>query len=60
MCVPKAKAHQLNDKQLFRDCGNILQSMKQYTEAAVFFEKGQQYDKAVTIYLQSKLPNSEI
>lgn len=43
-----------NDKQLFRDSGAILESMKQMQEAAMLYEKGQQYDKAVAIYLQTK------
>jgi WD repeat-containing protein 19 len=42
------------DKQVFRDCGAILEGMKQFQEAAMLYEKGQQYDKAAGIYLQSK------
>jgi WD repeat-containing protein 19 len=44
----------MNDKLLFRECGAILESMKQFQEAAMLYEKGQLFDKAVGIHLQSR------
>lgn len=48
-----AAALAANDIQLFRDCGQILESMKQYQEAASLYERAKQYEKAAGIYLQS-------
>ncbi|XP_064419402.1 WD repeat-containing protein 19 isoform X2 [Latimeria chalumnae] len=39
---------------LKKDCGAILESMKQYSEAAQLFEKGQYYDKAASVYIRCK------
>ncbi|OXB83779.1 UNVERIFIED_CONTAM: hypothetical protein H355_002991, partial [Colinus virginianus] len=39
---------------LKRDCGAILESMKQFSEAAQLYEKGQYYDKAASVYIRSK------
>jgi WD repeat-containing protein 19 len=40
-----------NDEQLCRDCGAILESLKQFTDAAQLYEKGENYDKAAQIYI---------
>eukprot|EP00163_Fabomonas_tropica_P013367 TRINITY_DN2487_c0_g1_i2.p1 TRINITY_DN2487_c0_g1~~TRINITY_DN2487_c0_g1_i2.p1 ORF type:complete len:1366 (-),score=364.25 TRINITY_DN2487_c0_g1_i2:113-4210(-) len=42
------------DKQLCRDCGLILESMKQLTDAAALFEKADMDEKAAAIYIQLK------
>ncbi|XP_030643578.1 WD repeat-containing protein 19 [Chanos chanos] len=39
---------------LKKDCGAILESMKQYPEAAQLYEKGQFYDKAASVYIRCK------
>ncbi|GCB62944.1 hypothetical protein scyTo_0007313 [Scyliorhinus torazame] len=39
---------------LKRDCGVILESMKQFSEAAQLYEKGQYYDKAASVYIRCK------
>ena len=47
-------ALQSNDLRLCRDCGVILEGMKQYSDAAALFEKGQLPEKAAQIYILSK------
>jgi WD repeat-containing protein 19 len=47
-------ATESQDKQLCRECGAILESMKQYADAAILYEKGEQYEKAVQIFIMSK------
>ena len=49
-----AMAQNSGDKQLCRDCGAILAGLRQYSDAAGLYELGEQYDKAVDIYIQSK------
>ncbi|NP_001253801.1 WD repeat-containing protein 19 isoform X1 [Macaca nemestrina] len=39
---------------LKRDCGAILENMKQFSEAAQLYEKGLYYDKAASVYIRSK------
>uniref|UniRef100_S4RCS6 WD repeat-containing protein 19 n=1 Tax=Petromyzon marinus TaxID=7757 RepID=S4RCS6_PETMA len=39
---------------LKRDCAAILESMKQFSEAAQLYEKGQYHDKAASVYIRSK------
>ncbi|XP_043918872.1 WD repeat-containing protein 19 [Protopterus annectens] len=39
---------------LKKDCGAILESMKQLSEAAQLYEKGQYYDKAASVYIRCK------
>ncbi|XP_030305507.1 WD repeat-containing protein 19 [Calypte anna] len=39
---------------LKRDCGDILETMKQFPEAAQLFENGQYYDKAASVYIRCK------
>ncbi|XP_043827945.1 WD repeat-containing protein 19 isoform X1 [Dromiciops gliroides] len=39
---------------LKRDCGTILENMKQFSEAAQLYEKGQYYDKAASVYIRCK------
>ncbi|XP_066488488.1 WD repeat-containing protein 19 isoform X1 [Tiliqua scincoides] len=41
-------------RTLKRDCGTILESMKQFSEAAQLYEKGQFYDKAASVYIRCK------
>lgn len=47
-------AQESNDKQLCRECGTILNDMKQYADAAMLYEKGEQFEKAAQIYIMSK------
>eukprot|EP01116_Phalansterium_solitarium_P013666 TRINITY_DN3106_c0_g1_i10.p2 TRINITY_DN3106_c0_g1~~TRINITY_DN3106_c0_g1_i10.p2 ORF type:complete len:1339 (+),score=616.68 TRINITY_DN3106_c0_g1_i10:197-4213(+) len=44
----------VKDKTLYRECAAILESMKQYAEAAALYERGGVFEKAVTLYLQVK------
>ncbi|XP_062864836.1 WD repeat-containing protein 19 [Trichomycterus rosablanca] len=39
---------------LKKECGAILESMKQYSEAAQLYENGQYYDKAASVYIRCK------
>uniref|UniRef100_A0A8D0TCS6 WD repeat-containing protein 19 n=1 Tax=Sus scrofa TaxID=9823 RepID=A0A8D0TCS6_PIG len=39
---------------LKRDCGAILENMKQFSEAAQLYEKGLYYDKAASVYIRCK------
>ncbi|XP_029445186.1 WD repeat-containing protein 19 isoform X1 [Rhinatrema bivittatum] len=41
-------------RMLKKDCGAILESMKQFSEAAQLYEKGQFYDKAASVYIRCK------
>ncbi|NXN95131.1 WDR19 protein, partial [Rhinopomastus cyanomelas] len=50
--VKQALAHP--SRSLKRDCGAILESMKQFAEAAQLYEKGQYYDKAASVYIRCK------
>jgi WD repeat-containing protein 19 len=44
-------AMESNDLQLCRDCGAILESLKQFTDAAQLYERGENFDKAAQIYI---------
>jgi WD repeat-containing protein 19 len=50
-------ANELDDKQLFVDCGGILEGQKQYSEAASMYLKGLQYEKAALIYTKYLIKN---
>ncbi|XP_039203284.1 WD repeat-containing protein 19 isoform X1 [Crotalus tigris] len=41
-------------RTLKKDCGAILESMKQFSEAAQLYEKGQYFDKAASVYIRCK------
>lgn len=45
---------EVDDPITCRDCASILESLKQYTEAAQLFERGDQPEKAVQLYIQMK------
>nr|XP_002124215.1 WD repeat-containing protein 19-like [Ciona intestinalis] len=47
-------AMQHPSRQLKKECGVILEGMRQYAESAVLFEKGEYYDKAAAVYIKSK------
>jgi WD repeat-containing protein 19 len=47
-------AQESSDTGLCRDCGAILETMKQYPDAAMLFERGEQFEKAAQIYIISK------
>ncbi|XP_038055636.1 WD repeat-containing protein 19-like isoform X2 [Patiria miniata] len=47
-------ATKMPSRILKRDCAAILESMKQYSESALLYEKGQYYDKAASVYIRSK------
>uniref|UniRef100_A0A669CGS2 WD repeat domain 19 n=1 Tax=Oreochromis niloticus TaxID=8128 RepID=A0A669CGS2_ORENI len=49
-----ALANQHRSRCLKKECGAILESMKQYSEAAQHYEEGQYYDKAVSAYIRCK------
>ncbi|NXA13229.1 WDR19 protein, partial [Sapayoa aenigma] len=48
------QAIQHPSRLLKRDCGAILENMKQFSEAAQLYEKGQYYDKAASVYIRCK------
>ncbi|EDO29788.1 predicted protein, partial [Nematostella vectensis] len=41
-------------RQLKKECAAILESMKQYSESALLYEKGQYWDKAAAVYMKTK------
>uniref|UniRef100_A0A671THC5 WD repeat-containing protein 19 n=1 Tax=Sparus aurata TaxID=8175 RepID=A0A671THC5_SPAAU len=49
-----AQAIQHPNRVLKKECGAILESMKQFSEAAQLYEKGQYYDKAASVYIRCK------
>ncbi|XP_034043414.1 WD repeat-containing protein 19 isoform X2 [Thalassophryne amazonica] len=48
------QAIQHPSRVLKKECGAILESMKQFPEAAQLYEKGQYYDKAASVYSRCK------
>ncbi|XP_077574282.1 WD repeat-containing protein 19 isoform X1 [Stigmatopora nigra] len=49
-----AQAIQHPSRVLKKECAAILESMKQFSEAAQLYEKGQCYDKAASVYIRCK------
>ncbi|XP_061566182.1 WD repeat-containing protein 19 [Cololabis saira] len=49
-----AQAIQHPSRVLKKECGAILESMKQFSEAAQLYEKGQYYDKAASVFIRCK------
>lgn len=47
-------ALELKDKQLYHDCAEALEQMKQISEAAQLYEKSESFDKACGLYIQLK------
>ncbi|CAD5124243.1 DgyrCDS12539 [Dimorphilus gyrociliatus] len=47
-------AAKMPSRVLKKDCAAILESMKQWSEAAVLYEKGGFFDKAASVYIRSK------
>lgn len=47
-------ALELDNKQLFKECAEILEKKKQHSEAANFYERSENYDKAASIYIKLK------
>ncbi|XP_025088691.1 WD repeat-containing protein 19-like isoform X2 [Pomacea canaliculata] len=47
-------AMKMPSRILKKECAAILESMKQWTEAAVLYEQGQYYDKAAFVYIRGK------
>jgi WD repeat-containing protein 19 len=45
-------ANELDDHQLFIDCGRILERQKQYQEAASMFVKAEKFEQAASIYVK--------
>jgi WD repeat-containing protein 19 len=43
------------DRQLCKECGDILKSMSQWQDAATVYEEGERYEDAVKIYLSKML-----
>ncbi|XP_070553702.1 WD repeat-containing protein 19-like isoform X2 [Ptychodera flava] len=47
-------AMKMPNRMLKKECASILESMKQFSESAMLFEKGGYYDKAASVYIRSK------
>ncbi|CAL1537974.1 unnamed protein product [Lymnaea stagnalis] len=47
-------AMKMPSKILKKECAGILESMKQWAEAAQLYEQGQYYDKAASVYIRGK------
>ncbi|XP_017879178.1 WD repeat-containing protein 19 isoform X2 [Ceratina calcarata] len=43
-----------SSRQLRRECAEILESMKQFNEAAILYEKAEYFDKAASAYIKLK------
>ena len=41
-----------NDKNLFLECANILLNLKQYSEAAMLYERGEFWEKACDAWIR--------
>ena len=49
-----AVALEIDDAQLYRSAAAILEELKQWTEAASFYEKAESFEKAACIHIQNK------
>ena len=49
-----AMANESNDQALCKECGAVLESMKQWSDAARMYERGGALEKAAGIYIQTK------
>ncbi|KAK7098094.1 WD repeat-containing protein 19-like [Littorina saxatilis] len=49
-----AMAMKMPSRILKKECAAILETMKQWTEAATLYEQGQYYDKAASVYIRGK------
>ncbi|XP_076036473.1 intraflagellar transport protein Oseg6 [Oratosquilla oratoria] len=47
-------AAEMNSRSLKRECAEILESKKQYAEAATLYESGQFHEKAAALYIRLK------
>ena len=47
-------AMKMPSRILKKECAGILETMKQWTEAATLYEQGQYYDKAASVYIRGK------
>ncbi|XP_052278623.1 WD repeat-containing protein 19-like isoform X1 [Dreissena polymorpha] len=47
-------ASKMPSRVLKKECASILESMKQWSEAALLYEQGGFYDKAASVYIRSK------
>ncbi|XP_071847434.1 WD repeat-containing protein 19-like isoform X2 [Apostichopus japonicus] len=47
-------AVKMPSRSLKRDCAQILENMKQFSESALLYEKGEYYDKAASVYIRCK------
>ncbi|QQP36862.1 Uncharacterized protein FKW44_022083, partial [Caligus rogercresseyi] len=45
---------EIDSRQLKRECGEILEGIKQFSEAARLYESGNYYDKAAYLYIKLK------
>ena len=49
-----AMCQEVGSRQLLRECGDILEAMKQLSDAAQLYESAQYYDKAAHLYIKLK------
>ena len=47
-------ALKMPSRVLKKECATILETMKQWSEAALLYEKGEYWDKAASVYIRSK------
>ncbi|CAL4106792.1 unnamed protein product, partial [Meganyctiphanes norvegica] len=47
-------AAEMNSRMLKRECAEILESKKQYSEAAILYESGNYHEKAAALYIRLK------
>mmetsp|Transcript_36982 Transcript_36982/g.82211 ORF Transcript_36982/g.82211 Transcript_36982/m.82211 type:complete len:1366 (+) Transcript_36982:300-4397(+) len=50
----RSMALQLNSQPLFKECAQILEGLQQLTEAGEMYERAGQYERAASIYIQTK------
>lgn len=49
----------VNDQELYNECGDILEQQKQYSEAANFYEKAKKFDKVALMYTKYLIKNDK-
>lgn len=47
-------ALKMPSRLLKKECAGILETMKQWSEAALLYEKGEYWDKAASVHIKSK------
>ena len=52
-------ANELNNKELYGDCAEILEQHKQYADAANMYLQAERYERAALIFIKQIIPNDK-